>query len=228
MVRIVGKPNAVLLAQRDNMDRKEYLRIYGEKYRRENKEYFSKYREEHKAETKIKWIEYYQANKEKIKGYRDKHRAENKEIIKASKDKSREKCKIKANRKARERYNRDKQRLSEKEKNRRTNDVGYKLKIYSRTRMTRVFSRLKTGKPSNTMNLLGSDIETVKKHIEKQFSIGMEWANYGKWHIDHIVPLASAKSKEDVINLFHYTNLQPLWAIDNLKKGKKSLISTAR
>ena len=49
----------------------------------------------------------------------------------------------------------------------------------------------------------------------------MKWDNHGKWHIDHIIPLSSAETEEEVYNLCHYTNLQPLWGEDNLKKGKK-------
>lgn len=51
----------------------------------------------------------------------------------------------------------------------------------------------------------------------------MNWDNYGKWHIDHIIPLASAKTEEEMCNLFHYKNLQPLWASDNFRKSDKIL-----
>jgi hypothetical protein len=49
----------------------------------------------------------------------------------------------------------------------------------------------------------------------------MSWDNHGEWHIDHIIPLSSAKNESDLYKLFHYTNLQPLWAFDNLSKGNK-------
>jgi hypothetical protein len=50
----------------------------------------------------------------------------------------------------------------------------------------------------------------------------MTWDNQGKWHIDHIIPLSSGNTEEEIIKLCHYTNLQPLWAIDNMKKGSKT------
>lgn len=61
----------------------------------------------------------------------------------------------------------------------------------------------------------------LKRHIEKQFSKGMGWNNYGDWHIDHVIPLSSAKSVAELIGLSHFSNLQPMWAIENLSKGAK-------
>ena len=73
------------------------------------------------------------------------------------------------------------------------------------------------------MDVLGCSPEYLKEHLEKQFSQGMSWDNYGfyGWHIDHKIPLSSAKTEEEVYQLCHYTNLQPLWAKDNLSKGGK-------
>jgi hypothetical protein len=51
----------------------------------------------------------------------------------------------------------------------------------------------------------------------------MNWSNRKEWHIDHIIPLSSAKTEEELLKLFHYTNLQPLWANDNIKKSNKIL-----
>jgi hypothetical protein len=61
--------------------------------------------------------------------------------------------------------------------------------------------------------------------MEKQFKNEMTWENYGfyGWHIDHIIPLSSAKNEEELYKLCHYTNLQPLWAKENLSKGAKIL-----
>ena len=69
--------------------------------------------------------------------------------------------------------------------------------------------------------------ETFGKVVEEQFVDGMSWDNYGiyGWHIDHIIPLSSAKTEEEIFKLCHYTNLQPLWAVDNLKKSNKLIIN---
>lgn len=76
-----------------------------------------------------------------------------------------------------------------------------------------------------TLDLLGCEYEYFIKYIENKFMDGMSWDNYGYygWHLDHIIPLSSAKTEEEIANLFHYTNLQPLWANDNLKKSNKIL-----
>jgi len=64
-------------------------------------------------------------------------------------------------------------------------------------------------------------MKIVFEHFESLFTNGMCWNNMGQWHIDHIIPLSTAITEEDVIRLCHYTNLQPLWAEDNLKKSNK-------
>lgn len=73
------------------------------------------------------------------------------------------------------------------------------------------------------IKILGCSLEKLKLHLENQFQPGMMWENYGQkgWHIDHKIPLSSAKTKEELYQLCHYSNLQPLWACDNLSKGNK-------
>jgi hypothetical protein len=70
-------------------------------------------------------------------------------------------------------------------------------------------------------NTIGCKPNFLREHLEKQFKDGMSWENYGSWHIDHIIPLSSAKNIEEISKLCHYTNLQPLWASENLSKGNK-------
>lgn len=77
-------------------------------------------------------------------------------------------------------------------------------------------------KPSRSFELLGTDLEGFRAHIESLFTDGMCWEKMGgEIHIDHIVPLASAKGTDEIWDLCHYTNLQPLWGPDNLSKGAK-------
>jgi hypothetical protein len=81
-------------------------------------------------------------------------------------------------------------------------------------------------KRGRTIELIGIDIVGLKNYLETKFTDGMTWENYGLygWHIDHIIPLSSAKNEDEFTKLCHYTNLQPLWAEDNLKKSNKVII----
>lgn len=68
--------------------------------------------------------------------------------------------------------------------------------------------------------IIGCSKNEFKTHISSQFKSGMSWDNYGEWHLDHIKPTSSAKTREELYELFHYSNTQPLWASDNKTKGK--------
>jgi hypothetical protein len=87
---------------------------------------------------------------------------------------------------------------------------------------SRIYSVIKN-KTKKTFSIVGCSPEFLKVHLERQFTEGMSWENQGKWHIDHKTPLSSAKNEEEIYKLCHYTNLQPLWAEDNLKKRDKIL-----
>ena len=103
-------------------------------------------------------------------------------------------------------------------------DELFRLKVTMRTRLYEILTRYQYSKRGSVFKYLGCDINTLKAHLESQFKENMSWDNYGEWHVDHIIPLASAKNEDELIALCHYTNLQPLWAIDNLKKSDKILI----
>lgn len=75
------------------------------------------------------------------------------------------------------------------------------------------------GKKSKTNTILGCVYEFFKQHIESQFADGMSWDRFDEIHLDHFIPIALASTEEDVLALNHYTNIQPLWAEDNLKKS---------
>jgi len=104
--------------------------------------------------------------------------------------------------------------------NKRKNDINFKLTCYLRRRIWVALKGI--CKSSTTVNLIGCSINELKLYLEKKFKLGMSWSNYGKWHIDHIRPCISfnlSKSSEQK-KCFNYTNLQPLWALDNLRKNK--------
>jgi len=100
-------------------------------------------------------------------------------------------------------------------------DIIYKLKGNLRARTRIAFHSMSISKPTPTTDLLGADWGSVKAHIESLFEEGMSWDNYGDWHIDHIVPLSCATTIDGLSKLCHHTNLQPLWASDNLSKGNR-------
>lgn len=80
----------------------------------------------------------------------------------------------------------------------------------------------------SSFEIIGCSKDDLRKHLESKFNDGMTWQNYGKhWHIDHIVPLVSARTVEDVKKLCHWTNLQPLTAFENISKGSKIPVAQA-
>lgn len=104
---------------------------------------------------------------------------------------------------------------------RRQSDPLFKMASNLRRRTRKAFDRSYWKKDSPTKQLLGCDYNKAFKHIENQFRDGMSWDNYGEWHIDHIIPLCSATTVEELEKLCHYKNLQPLWAEENILKGGK-------
>ena len=100
-------------------------------------------------------------------------------------------------------------------------DPLFKMSRYMRTRIYQAFAAGNYTKRSKTYHMLGCSFKTLQAYIEKLFTAGMSWDNQGKWHLDHILPLAAATTEEELIALSHHTNLQPLWAKDNISKGDK-------
>jgi hypothetical protein len=102
-------------------------------------------------------------------------------------------------------------------------DPMFACKQKTRDLVMKAFKRQGWTKKSRTLEIIGCSYEQFRQHLESQFVEGMTMLNHGRWHIDHKIPLATAKTEADVIRLCHYTNLQPLWAIDNIRKGSKVL-----
>jgi len=109
------------------------------------------------------------------------------------------------------------------EKKRKDIDLLFKLNKSVRGRIYKFLKTNNITKTNKTFDIVGCSPEFLKEHLEQQFTKGMSWDNQGKWHIDHKIPLSSAKTEEEIYKLCHYSNLQPLWAEDNLKKGCKIL-----
>ena len=99
----------------------------------------------------------------------------------------------------------------------------FKLLSEMRSRLWLYLKKGSLTKKNKTFDIVGCSPLQLREYIEKQFVNGMNWENRSSWHIDHIIPLSSANNEEELYKLFHYTNLQPLWAEDNLKKSNKIL-----
>jgi hypothetical protein len=115
--------------------------------------------------------------------------------------------------------------IMRREKQRFLTDPNYKLAKRFRDRISFAIKKCKGVKQNGMLELLGCSLEQARKHIEHQFKEGMNWGNCGfrGWHIDHIIPCSAfdLTKIEEQKKCFHYTNLQPLWAKDNLRKSNK-------
>jgi len=107
-------------------------------------------------------------------------------------------------------YSSKKTQIIENLKNKKKVDEMLRISCNLRSRISQFVKTKKIHKDNKTLVMLGIDLPDFKKYIEGKFKQGMSWENYGKWHIDHIIPLYYAKTPEDLNKLCHYTNLQPL------------------
>lgn len=189
---------------------------YKKNHRAENsekvKEYMSNYYDLNKDVILDRLKENYNLNKERKIEYQKKYAEENKEKIKEYKSnhskKNREKItKYKSN------YQRE----------RRKTDPLFKLKFTISGLIRKSFKNKGISKNKKSTEILGCDITFFKIYLENLFTSEMNWDNHGKvWDIDHIVPLSTAITEEDVIKLNHYSNLQPLdsYINRNVKRDK--------
>jgi hypothetical protein len=177
------------------------------KYRIKNKDkrsayqktYFEKNKTDIMRRKKHTQKAYYIKNKEKIQEYQKEYHQKNKTVVR----------------------NKARQKANLYKKKRRKIDLNYKLTENLRSRTRKAIKIKGINKSKKSIEIIGCSSNELKFYLEKQFTDGMSWDNYGLygWHIDHIIPLSSAKNEEELIQLCHYTNLQPLWAKDNLSKG---------
>jgi len=107
---------------------------------------------------------------------------------------------------------------------RKATDPTYALSETLRATTSAAFRRFGYRKGTTTERVIGCTWDELRSHIERQFLPGMTWANRGSmWHVDHILPMAESKDREELLARCHFTNLRPLWALDNHKKHAKRL-----
>jgi len=113
--------------------------------------------------------------------------------------------------------------MNKYEKKRKQIDPEFKLMKTLRSRLYNALKCKNAEKLKSTLELTGCSLVFLKGFLEGKFTEGMTWENHGKWHVDHIIPCNSFNLLEidEQQKCFHYTNLQPLWAADNLSKGNR-------
>jgi hypothetical protein len=198
-------------------NQKEYQKKYKEEHKIQIKDYY----QQHKEEMKKSSTEYYMSHKEEIKKYHKEHQKEDNNYSKEYYLKNKEKIAIHH----KEYYELNKNQIIQYQSkyisNKIKNNVEFKILCNLRSRVRDAIKG--NNKSKKTVKLIGCSLEFLKVYLASKFTSGMTWNNYGKWHIDHIRPCASfdlSKSSEQH-RCFHYTNLQPLWAKDNLIKSNK-------
>jgi len=180
------------------------------------------YRDGHKDEIKQSKHEYYEKNKEAIsaqhKEYYEEHREQISAQVKGYKE---------ANADRKKQWDRD-YKNAHPEKHveamrryyaRNKDDEAFRIRANLSGRIVHALRGI--SKSKSTIHLLGCSIQELQKHLADLFTDGMSWDNYGEWHVDHIRPCVSfdlADPEQQKI-CFHYSNLQPLWAVDNMSKG---------
>ena len=180
---------------------------------------------EYRPKCKICCSEIQKANNVKNREYCAKSYAKNKE---KEKFKSREYRKnnlekvLETERKSRNKHKEKRLKYSiEYTRNKRKNDKLFYLRHVISNAIYESFRKSCSKKSSKTTDILGCSIEFFLEYIKSQFQKGMTMDNHGKWHLDHIIPVSTAKNEKELIMLNHYTNFQPLWKNENRSKSGK-------
>ena len=187
-------------------------------------EYMANWRESNREVHRRGSREWYAANKDRILERQREHRAANPEvyIARAAAAYERDKEKILERNKLYREQNKEKiaeaarKKYLEGKLSKADSFIALKL----RDRFKKALKRCYKG--GSAIADLGCSIPEFKAHIEKQFTEGMSWDNHGEWHLDHIKSLASfdLSNADEAKAACHYTNYQPLWALDNQRKGR--------
>ena len=209
------------------VDNRERINNYAKEY------YYKHSNDERYKESRKKYMDnWIDKNNEYKKAYNKKYNFENKEKIRENK-----KVYRMLNKEKIENYKKDnkiKIRNTTRKywSNRLKNDKLFYLSNKIRNLIRICIKNNKSNKKSKTIEILGCNFDFFKNHIESKFESWMNWDNHGKyngefcygWDIDHIIPISSAKSEEDIIRLNHYSNFQPLDSYKN-RVIKRNILS---
>lgn len=195
----------------------EYIKANPDKKLESDKKSYEKLKEKKLAQKK----EYYLIKREEILLKRKEYHLNNKDLIVERQKKYRDANLEKLRYKNKMYHRINAKKLTEKKQERIDSTPLRQFKERIRCLVKNSFYRLKHNKHRHTSQILGANWDIIKEHFVSQFKDGMTWEAFiaGEIHVDHIQPLASAKTEEELIALCHYTNLQPLWCLDNLSKG---------
>jgi hypothetical protein len=219
---------------------KEYQKEYRKKYyanaenRKKKIKSYKKWYKKNKIRIKKRHKEYNKINKDKIKANRRKWWLNNHDKVEKQRDAWNKKNEKKLKKWRKKYYRKNKERIliqiRRNIKERLKNDVTFRLLSNLRRRVRYAVKANNTVKSDHTMSLIGCSIENLKKHLELHFDNKMSWDNYGKWHIDHIIPCYNfdLTKPEEQRKCFNWSNLQPLWAKDNLSKNRYDLTKKRR
>jgi hypothetical protein len=116
-----------------------------------------------------------------------------------------------------------KKELLQRENRKKTNPL-FKFRTNTSSYLKNAIINYGYSKKTNAYKILGETREVVRAHIESLFDDDMNWENYGRtgWHMDHKISLSTAKTIEELKKLYHYKNIQPMWALKNMRKGNKN------
>jgi len=187
--------------------------VTSEKYN----EIYSKRREQ----KKVRYWEKLKENKAYSKAYRESNKDSINQKIKLWRTKNPQRCRelqIEWRKNNKDRFMESRRIYMSQKRN---TDPLFKLRCNISTLIQNGLRNGGFSKDCKTAEILGCGFEFFKKHIEQNFKKRMSWENRDEWHLDHIIPISSAKTKEEIIALNHYTNFQPLWADENRRKGNK-------
>lgn len=210
-------------SQRDK--NREKLRLRAKEYYNENREDKQKaqtlYRNNNKEKVKESKTNYYLKNKSKISLKNKEYHDLNKEKIYTQQKEYRHQNKVDISIKNKIWRDNNKEYIRQYMKDKYETNTLFKMRSVCRQLVRRAYLSVGTKKETTTLKFLKYTPLELKVHIEKQFKEGMSWDNYGKWHIDHIIPISTATTLEEGIKLSQLENLQPLWAEENLTKTRK-------